>query len=387
MVRVLIAGGGIGGLAAALHVAARGARAVVLERQDAFGELGAGIQLAPNAFRALDTLGVGDRVRAGAVPVEELRFMDGTTGERVAGLPLTGRYRTRFGNPYAVAHREELHRALLDACRVSDGIELRAGHTVTGYRQDPGAVTVLTAAGERVTGEVLIGADGLRSAVRRQVVGDGEPRISGHTIYRALVPMAQVPPDLRWNAVTLWAGPRWHFVHYPIAGGRLMNLAVTRDDRATRELTGVPVPRSRVLGEFPGLTGTARRLLETGPEWRSWVVCDRGPVDRWTDGRVALLGDAAHPMLQYAAQGAGMALEDAVVLGDLLGTGTAAVPSILDKYNADRRDRTARVQLLSRALGTELYHPEGAAAAARNTMLSSLSVDELHDKVAWLHGG
>ncbi|WP_440098411.1 3-hydroxybenzoate 6-monooxygenase [Streptosporangium sp. H16] len=386
MAKILIAGGGIGGLAAALGIADRGHRVTVLERQATFAELGAGIQLGPNAFHALDRLGVGEAVRDRAVFIDELRFMDGTTGERVASMPLTGAYRGRFGNPYAVVHRGDLYQPLLDACRASGDIELLGGRAVTRYEQGPAGVTAVTDAEERFTGAALVGADGIRSAVRRQLVGDGGPRISGHTIYRSVIPMEKVPEELRWNTVTLWAGPKWHFVHYPIGGGRFLNLAATRDDGAREEVTGEPVDRSHVLGEFPGLSDTARDLLELGEEWRTWVLCDRDPVDRWTDGRVALLGDAAHPMLQYAAQGACMALEDAVVIGRLLDWDEDAIPQRLEKYNAERRERTARTQVVARELGTRLYHPAGAEARARNEMLSSLTVDDLHDRVAWLHG-
>jgi 3-hydroxybenzoate 6-monooxygenase len=390
-VRTLIAGGGIGGLAAALAVVRlgpeHGHQVTVLERRDTFAEVGAGIQLGPNAFHALDRLGVGDQVRAAAVYVDELRFMDGTTGERVAGLPLTGGYRERFGNPYAVVGRGDLYAALLDACRATGNIELLPGQGVLTYRQSAGTVTVVTDGGDRHTGAVLIGADGIRSAVRARLLDDGEPRVSGHTIYRAVVPMARVPEELRSNAVVLWAGPRWHFVHYPIGRGRLLNLAATRDSAARAAVAGVPVERSRVLAQFPELRETPRRLLELGREWRSWVLCDRDPVPDWSDGRVVLLGDAAHPMLQYAAQGACMALEDAVVLGGQLGHGDPeSVVQRLEKYNAERRGRTARAQLVARELGTRLYHPVGAEARARNAMLSALSTEDLHDRVAWLHG-
>lgn len=372
MANTLIAGGGIGGLAAALSIAREGNRVTVLERGDRFAELGAGIQLAPNAFRALDLLGVGDRVRDRAVFIDELRFMDGTTGRRVAGLPLTGAYRERFGNPYAVVARGDLYQPLLDACRADGRIELLPGHTVTGYTQSAAKVVV-----DGFEADYLIGADGIRSAVRAQLVGDGRPRVSGHTIYRSVIPMERVPAELRWNVVTLWAGPKWHFVHYPIGGGRFLNLAATRDDGAAREVAGEPVARDRVRKEFPGLSDTARALLELGDEWRTWVLCDRDPVDTWTDGRVALLGDAAHPMLQYAAQGACTALEDAVVLGRVF-------PD-LDTYAALRRERTAKATLTARWLGEHLYHPAGEAARDRNTTLAALSETDLHDHVAWLH--
>ncbi|MFD1662271.1 3-hydroxybenzoate 6-monooxygenase [Streptomyces caeni] len=384
--KVLIAGGGIGGLAAALSIARRSHEVVVLERRDTFSELGAGIQLGPNAFHALDCLGVGAATRQRAVHIDELRFMDGTTGQRVASMPLTGAYRTRFGNPYAVVHRGDLYQTLLDGCVAERNITLNTKCSVTCYEQDSESVTAITDTGQRFTGAVLIGADGIRSALRSQLVGDGAPRVSGHTIYRSVIPMERVPQELRWNTVTLWAGPKWHFVHYPIGSGRFLNLAATRDDGAQDVVVGRPVERTHVLSEFPGLSDTARQLLELGTDWKEWVLCDRDPVERWTDGRVALLGDAAHPMLQYAAQGACMALEDAVVIGQLLAGAAGDIPQRLEKYNAERYERAARVQQVARAMGEQLYHPAGDAAAARNAMLSSFTVDELYDEVEWLHG-
>lgn len=384
--KVLIAGGGIGGLAAALSIARRSHEVVVLERRDTFGELGAGIQLGPNAFHALDCLGVGAAARQRAVHIEELRFMDGTTGQRVASMPLTGAYRARFGNPYAVVHRGDLYQTLLDGCVAERNITLTTKCSVTRYEQDSESVTAITDTGQRFTGAALIGADGIRSALRSRLVGDGAPRVSGHTIYRSVIPMERVPQELRWNTVTLWAGPKWHFVHYPIGGGKFLNLAVTRDDGAQDVVVGRPVERTHVLSEFPELSDTARQLLELGTDWKEWVLCDRDPVERWTDGRVALLGDAAHPMLQYAAQGACMALEDAVVIGQLLAGAAGDVPQRLEKYNAERYERAARVQQVARAMGEQLYHPAGDAAAARNAMLSSYTVDELYDEVEWLHG-
>ena len=385
MTHVLVAGGGIGGLAAALAQARAGHRVTVLEGRPEFSEIGAGIQLAPNAFRALGALGVRDRVAERADFIDELRFLDGTSGENVAAMELTGSYRARFGGPYAVVHRGDLHRALLDGCREA-GVRLLSGHRVAGYRQARDRVTALTAGGRRFAADVLLGADGLRSAVRAQLVGDGGPRISGHTIYRSVIPMAEVPEELRSKSVTLWAGPGWHFVHYPIGGGAFLNLAATRDDGAAEEITGAPAERARVLDEFPGLCGEARRLLELGRDWRIWVLCDRDPVDGWTDGRVALLGDAAHPMLQYAAQGACMALEDAVVLGGLLRCEPWELPARLTEYNVLRRGRTSRTTLTARLMGERLYHAAGAGREARNALLAGLTPDGLRDAVEWLHG-
>ncbi|MFI8392435.1 3-hydroxybenzoate 6-monooxygenase [Streptomyces sp. NPDC085540] len=384
--RAIVAGGGIGGLAAALSVAKQGHPVTVLERRAEFTELGAGIQLAPNAFHMLDLLGVGDEVRERAVHVSELRCMDGTTGERVASMPLTDAYRHRFGNPYSVVHRIDLYQPLLDACRRDGRIELRTSSAVVGYRQDASGVTVTLDSGEEVTGAALIGADGIRSAVRQQVIGDGEPVVSGQTIYRALLPMDRVPQELRWNAVVLWAGPGWNFVHYPIGRGTLLNLAATRDDGASQAVAGLPAEKAHVMAQFPQLHDSARRLLDLGEQWRSWVLCDREPQAGWTDGRVTLLGDAAHPMLQYATQGAAMALEDAVLVGALLDCGQDDVAQRLEKYNAERYERTARAQWVSRALVPQVFNPAGAEARQRNEMLASFTNDDFYDKVAWLHG-
>ncbi|GIF12939.1 putative monooxygenase (salicylate/ hydroxybenzoate hydroxylase [Actinoplanes teichomyceticus] len=383
---MLIAGGGIGGLAAALSVVRRGHRAVVLERRPALGELGAGIQIGPNGFHALDRLGVGDAVRAVAVHIDELCLMDGVTGERVQSLRLTGRYRERFGNPYAVVRRADLYAPLLAACRASPGIELRTGSGVTGFVQEPGSVTAVLRSGDRVRGAGLIGADGLHSAVRAQLIGDGAARVSGHTIYRSVIPIARVPGHLRRNRVTLWAGPGWHFVHYPIERGNSLNLAATRDDGAREAVADRPAGHDEVRAALGSLAPAARTVLDLGANWRRWVLCDRDPVDVWTDRRVTLLGDAAHAMLQYAAQGACMALEDAVVLGDLLDCSGDDFPQMFAKYNVLRRSRTARVQAVSREIGRALYHPAGGAARARTVMLAGFTQQRLRETVAWLHG-
>ncbi|MBD0270325.1 MAG: 3-hydroxybenzoate 6-monooxygenase [Acetobacteraceae bacterium] len=383
---VIVAGGGIGGLAAALGMAQKGFRVTVLERAPALGEIGAGIQLGPNAFHAFDYLGVGDAARAMAVYVDRLRLMDAMTARDIASIDLTEPFRRRFGNPYAVVHRGDLHGVFVRACQANPLVDLRTGCAVTGYEQDGSTVTAKLFSGESVTGSVLVGADGLWSRVRQQVVGDGAPRVTGHTTYRSVIPTERMPEDLRWNAATLWAGPKCHIVHYPLSGWKNFNLVVTYHNDAPEPVAGKPVPEEEVLEGFGHVHPRARDIIRHGTDWKLWVLCDRDPVERWVDGRVALLGDAAHPTLQYLAQGACMAMEDAVALSHEMAARPAEPEAALDAYCRRRMLRTARVQLLSRAIGDHIYHPAGAHAALRNAVMSAKTNDEWCDTLAWLYG-
>lgn len=383
---ILIAGGGIGGLAAAIGLAQKGVASVVLEKAAELGEIGAGIQLGPNAFHAFDYLGVGDAARAMAVYVDNLRLMDAISGDEITRIPLDDAFRTRFGNPYAVVHRGELHGVFLKACQAHPLVELRTNAAVAGYEQDGGTVTALLENGERVTGRALIGADGLWSNVRKQVVGDGAPRVTGHTTYRSVIPTEDMPEELRWNAATLWAGPKCHIVHYPLSGWKQFNLVVTYHNDAPEPVAGKPVSHDEVRRGFEHVAPVARQVIDKGRDWKLWVLCDRDPVMNWVDGRVALLGDAAHPMMQYFAQGACMAMEDAVCLSAQMEGHGADVERALDAYQEKRRLRTARVQLQSREIGQHIYHPEGAHAALRNAVMGAKTPQDWYDAVDWLYG-
>jgi 3-hydroxybenzoate 6-monooxygenase len=383
---ILIAGGGIGGLAAALGLAQKGFRSILLEKASQLGEIGAGIQLGPNAFHAFDYLGVGEAARNMAVYIDQLRLMDALTAEEITHIDLGDVFRTRFGNPYAVVHRGDLHGVFLKACRDSELIDLRVSSEVVRYDQDGSSVTAHLANGERVTGSLLIGADGLWSNVRKQVTADGAPRVSGHTTYRSVIPTEQMPEDLRWNAATLWAGPKCHIVHYPLSGWKVFNLVVTYHNDAPEPVAGKPVTEEEVMRGFAHVHERAQNIIRHGTNWRLWVLCDRDPTECWIDGRVALLGDAAHPMLQYFAQGACQAMEDAVCLSHMLAAHedhTAA----LQAYRAQRFPRTARVQLLSRAIGEHIYHPAGDHARLRNAIMGAKSQEEWYGDLAWLYGG
>lgn len=382
---ILIVGGGIGGLAAALGLARAGRPSVVLERSAELGEIGAGIQIGPNAFHAFDALGVGDAARARAVYIDQLVLMDAVADRRIAAIPLDEPFRRRFGNPYAVVHRADLHGVLLDACRASDLIDLRTSSAVERYEQDGATVSAVLASGERVRGAALIGADGLWSKIRAQVVGDGAPRVSGHTTYRSVIPTERMPEELRWNAATLWAGPKCHIVHYPLKGWKLFNLVVTCHDDAPEPVAGRPVGKEEVARGFAHVAARPRQVIEHGENWKMWVLCDREPVRDWVDGRVALLGDAAHPMLQYLAQGACMALEDAVSLAHHVGAADD-IERAFAAYNAERFPRTGRVQLSSRLMGEYVYHPDGGRAALRDAVLGGASPEEHYDRIAWLYG-
>ena len=383
--RVLIAGGGIGGLATAMGLARHGIASLVLEKAAELGEIGAGIQLGPNAFHAFDFLGVGDDARRMAVYIDSLRLMDAMSGEEITAIPLGEDFRQRFGNPYAVVHRGDLHGVFLKACREHELVELATSSEVVAYTQDGTTVSVELADGSRISGAALIGADGLWSNVRRQLVGDGKPRVSGHTTYRSVIPTEDMPEDLRWNAATLWAGPKCHIVHYPLSGWKVFNLVVTYHNDAPEPVAGKPVTHDEVRVGFEHVSPVARQIIERGKDWKLWVLCDREPVTNWVEGRVALLGDAAHPMLQYFAQGACMAMEDAVCLSAELAN-TGDIENALQAYQHKRYLRTARVQLQSREIGNHIYHPAGAHAELRNAFMRSRTAEDWYNAVQWIYG-
>ena len=384
---IIIAGGGIGGLAAALGLAQKGIASIVLEKAPEFAEIGAGIQLGPNAFHAFDYLGVGDAARSMAVYIDNLRLMDAISGEEIIHISLGEAFRARFKNPYAVVHRGDLYSVFLKTCREHDLIELHPNSEVLDYEQDGVSVTVHMANGDTVSGRALIGADGLWSNIRKRVVGDGAPRVSGHTTYRSVIPTEQMPEDLRWNAATLWAGPKCHIVHYPLSGWKVFNLVVTYHNDAPEPVAGKPVTKDEVRQGFEHVNPRARQIIEHGKDWKLWVLCDREPVSSWVDGRVALLGDAAHPMLQYFAQGACMAMEDAVCMAAEMANYAGDVEQAFQAYQAKRSLRTARVQIQSRLIGEHIYHPAGAHAELRNAIMRAKTQDDWYNSIEWIYGG
>ncbi|MET0856175.1 MAG: 3-hydroxybenzoate 6-monooxygenase [Telluria sp.] len=381
---VLIAGGGIGGLAAALALARIGVRSTVLEQADTIGEIGAGIQLAPNAFAALDALGVGDNARRKAVFTEKLVMMDAVDESEVGTFVVDERFRQRFSNPYAVIHRADIHGAILEGVRTSPLIELLTSSRVEDLVQDGAGVTVLDSQGRSHTADALIGCDGVKSVIRDKLIGD-EVRVSGHVVYRAVVPVDEMPEDLRINAPVVWAGPDCHLVHYPLRGGEQYNLVVTFHSRE-QECWGVSDgSKEEVLSYFTGIGARPRQLLDAPKSWRRWSTADRDPVGSWTKGRVTLLGDAAHPMLQYLAQGACMAMEDAVTLAAALERTGGDFDAAFRVYEQARIPRTARVVLSAREMG-RLYHAKGVERLVRNSLWKGRSDEGFYDALQWLYG-
>jgi len=383
---ILIAGGGIGGLAAAHALARKGFPVRVLEQAPEFHEIGAGIQLGPNIFRALEKLGLKDAVLADAHRPPAMEMRCALSGEQVTRIPLDERFVAKFDQPYAVTHRHDIHGVFLRACRDNNRITLETNRTVADFEQDGAGVAVTLQSGEQIRGRALIGCDGMWSTVREKIVGDGRPLVSGHIAYRAVLKRDEVPKDLWQPDVILWAGPRTHFVHYPLRRGELYNLVAVFHSKRYVEGWNAEADANELWAHFNGQRAEVLRMLERIETWRMWVLCDREPVKEWSKDRATLLGDAAHPMLQYLAQGACMATEDAYWLAEKMGEQPDNLPAALRAYVQQRYLRTARVQIMARVYG-EFYHARGPAAELRNQMLGPRTPEESYAGIEWLYGG
>ena len=381
----IIIGGGIGGLACALALARKGFRTLLLEQAAEFGEIGAGIQLGPNVFRMFDKLGVTDKVRKLAVFPEYLMMRDTVTTDIVTKINLDESFIARFGNPYAVIHRADLHKALLDACaEYPDFITMKTSQKVTTMDDKGDRVVVSTETGEVYEGAALVGADGLWSIVRQKIVGDGKPVVSGHITYRAVLPTSEVPEELRAWAMIIWAGEKTHLVQYPMRGGELYNLvAVFHSDKFSEGWDSYGDP-AELHERFAKTCEPVRTLLGKIESWRMWVLCDRPPIRDWSRGNITLLGDAAHPMLQYLAQGANMAIEDAVCLARKIELSNGNPQGAFLAYQQERYLRTARVQLMAKLYG-EAYHASNATRDLRNAVLGARTQKEAMESMAWLY--
>lgn len=383
---ILIVGGGIGGIGAGLALARAGHRVQVFERSAAFGEIGAGIQLGPNVMRMFERLGVKEAMLDIGFRPTALVMRDAIEGSEVARVPLGAGFEARFGQPYGVIHRADLHAVLLDALKAQPNAELLTERDVEGFAQNADGVTLRFKDGAAARGVALIGADGLWSRIRQQVIGDGKPIVSGHIAYRAVLPMEEVPPGISRDEMTVWVGPRVHLVHYRLRRGSLMNLvAVFHSDRYA-EGWNESGDVAELERHFAAARPEVRALLAKINAWKYWVLCWREPRRGWSQGRVTLLGDAAHPTLQYLAQGANQALEDAVCLTDMLAAHGADLPAAFRAYEDARVLRTGRVQLMSKVYG-EVFHAAHVTAELRNAMLANRTAEQSWDGMAWLYDG
>jgi 2-polyprenyl-6-methoxyphenol hydroxylase-like FAD-dependent oxidoreductase len=382
---ILIAGGGIGGLAAALALAQKGCRVRVLEKAAEFGEIGYGIQMGPNVARMLDRLGVLKSLEPASFFPEALIFADALSNEEVSRISLGKAFLARYKFRYFVIHRRDLHGGLLAACRQKSEIVLESSRGVKGFTQQGDTVTVVCDSGSAYEGAALIGADGLWSPTRQAVIADGAPRMAGHYVYRGVVPTGQVVDKGRIGTMTIWGGPDLHMVQYRLQGGAVMNNVATICSRRIRRGEASPGAPDELEEIFSRTHPSVRDNLRYVSRERNWVLHDRDPATNWTDGRVTLLGDAAHPTLQYLAQGAQMAIEDGVVLAEKVAAAGKDFNRAFMAYQRERMNRTARVVLSSRFFG-EYIHVDGGARELRNELARGRDPDNPWE-VDWLYRG
>jgi salicylate hydroxylase len=383
---ILIVGGGLGGLTAALALAQRGWPVRVLEGAPEFGAIGYGIQFGPNVFHVLDRIGVSAAVLEKADAPPAVLMIDALSGDEVTRVPTGPSFQARFKYPYIIIHRIDLHNVLLDACRRDPLITLESDAMVTRFEEATESVTVTTADGRTFRGAVLIGADGIHSRTRAQLFADGDPLPNGFMAFRTIVPMADVTADIQRDVVALWGGPGFHIVHYPLRHGTLFNIVAVFRRSAQSERGDVAAYRAELEHAYRNAHPTMKALLAMLDLGRRQAVGDRDPIRHWHKGRVALLGDAAHPTLQSLAQGACMAIEDGLCLADCIVAADGDYEGAFRRYEDARVVRTARVTLESRYIW-EVYHSDGIARQVYWQMLGERSEADVFQCLAWLYDG
>jgi 2-polyprenyl-6-methoxyphenol hydroxylase-like FAD-dependent oxidoreductase len=383
---ILIVGGGLGGLAAALALGRSGWRVSVLEEAPQLGAIGYGIQLGPNVFPMFERLGVSEAVlRASNLP-PAIVMLDALDGTEVARIPTGGEFRRRFKHPYVVIHRMDLHHVLLDACNTLPNVALEASTAAMGIEDDGDEIRVRTRDGRSIVGAAVIGADGLGSCIRAALLKEGPPRLIGYVAHRTIVPMERVPGGVKREEVVLWGGPGYHIVHYPLRRGTVFNIVAVFRTSTFAEKGDVQGHGQELERTYRDAHPAMQALLELMDLERRWAISDRDPIRHWHKGRAVLLGDAAHPTLQSLAQGACMAIEDGVCLAELIDAAGGDFEAAFRRYEAARVVRTARVQLDSRALW-EFYHAAGIARDVRALTVADWTEQHMFDCLAWLYDG
>lgn len=385
---VLVVGGGLGGAATALALGRKGLDVRLLEEATEFGVIGYGIQLGPNVFSMLDRLGVTDAVMASAIRPKNVKMLDSVDGGVIACIPTGDSFVKRFTRPYVVIHRVDLHQALLDACRALGNVEMIANASVRAFEDLGDRVRVDLADGRQFHGAALIGADGIRSTIRQQMRNEGPPRTIGYVAHRTILPMDDVKFDVDRDDVVLWSGDGFHIVHYPLRNYSLFNV-VTVFKTLNMDPTDTESPHPDLAHVYRDSHPTMKNLWAMMDlSRRGWVSSDRDPIRPWSKGRVTLLGDAAHPTLQTLAQGACMAIEDSVCLGELLdGTSGSQIAEAFQQYERARYLRTARVQFESRYHWDNWYHVGGIEREVARATWSVKDEQQMYDCLAWLYDG
>lgn len=383
---VAVVGAGIGGLTAALCLARAGYRVELIERTERLAEVGAGLQLSPNALRVLAGLGLLPEIEAKAAEPATVRIRSARNGRDLARVPLGPVARERYGLPYLVLHRADLQKVLLDAVSNTATITLTLGASLgevadTGTGIEAGIITADGA--RRISACALIGADGVRSEVRQRVMKGPEARFSGRTAYRASLPANMVADELM-TETGLWLGTKAHLVHYPVRSGREFNLVALVEENWDADGWSEPADRDALLSRFADWPAEIRAVMEIPDMWLRWALCAVDAGTPWAKGRIALLGDAAHAMLPFAAQGAAMAIEDAAVLGRLM-QGAKDIPAALAAYQRQRQPRAAHVQEAASTNAT-IYHMSWPASLARDAVLKASSPERLLKRMDWIYG-
>ena len=387
---VLIAGGGIGGLSTAIALGRAGLEAHVLERSAFAEESGAGIQLGPNATRILRTLGVLDALLPQTFRPASVWLFDGLSGKKLATVPLGDVAECRYDAPYVTVHRADLHEALRIVATAGERVALTPDFTVAQV-DDEDDVGVMSSDGETLKGAALVGADGLWSAVRNWVAPGAEPSFTGATAYRSLLPRETLQEPFSAPIVGLWLGPRSHMVHYPVRGGAALNVVAVTESGHKEQGWNRSATRETVLGRFARWCDAPLDLLEAAPDWRAWSLLSLQPLPQWHRGATVLLGDAAHPVLPYLAQGAGLAIEDAAKLAALLGAARERPAAAYPAYETIRRQRARRVQQTSQRLGLTYHMGDGFLGEvfrrSRNAILGLRDETATLRSFDWLYGG
>jgi 2-polyprenyl-6-methoxyphenol hydroxylase-like FAD-dependent oxidoreductase len=382
---ILIVGGGLGGLTAALALARHGVKVRVLEGAPAFGAIGYGIQFGPNVFHVFDRVGLSDAVLEQADSPRALVLVDALDGREVTRIA-TGPLHARFGHPYTIVHRADLHDVLLLACRREPLITLVPDAMVTRFDDHGDGVTVTTEDGRAFSGPMLIGADGIRSRIRAQLLDDGNPVPNGYMAFRMIVPMRDVAADVQRDIVALCVGPGFHIVHYPLRHGELFNIVAVFRRSGDAERGDADAYRAELEQVHRNTHPTLKALLTMFDFNRRQAIGDRDPIRRWHRGRVVMLGDAAHPTLQSLAQGACMAIEDGLCLADCIAAAKGDHEAAFRRFESARAVRAARVTFESRHLW-RLYHAEGIARDVSLQMLGERSEADTFQCLAWLYDG